>query len=225
METVMLFITTFLEGIISFISPCMLPMLPVYISYFAGVENTKRSRTLTRVLCFVLGFTLVFCLMGLLAGTLGAFLRKFETAVNIICGLIVILFGLSYLEVIRLPFFKGVNTVSGKAGLVSAFLFGLIFSVNLTPCIGAFLGSALLLASSSGTALKGGLLLLVYSLGLGIPFLLSALLLDRLKAAFGFIKKHYKVINIICGCFLIAVGISMMLGILGKLLGILSIGG
>ena len=96
---------------------------------------------------------------------------------------------------------------------------------DVTPCIGAFLGSALVLASSSGTALKGCLLLLVYSLGLGIPFLLSALLLDRLKSAFGFIKRHYRVINVICGGFLIVVGISMMFGILGKLLGLISIGG
>lgn len=225
MENLMLFITTFLEGIISFISPCMLPMLPVYISYFAGSGETKRSRTLIRVLCFVLGFTLVFCLMGLLAGTLGAFLKRYETAVNIICGLIVIVFGLSYLDVIKLPFMKGTGMARGKAGMLSAFLFGLVFSVNLTPCIGTFLGSALVLASSSGTALKGCLLLLVYSLGLGIPFLLSAFLLDRLKSAFGFIKRNYRVINIICGCFLIIVGISMMFGILGRLLGLISIGG
>ena len=98
----------------------------------------------------------------------------------------------------------------------------MIFAVGWTPCVGAFLGSALLLASQQGTALKGILLLLVYSLGLGIPFLLSALLVDRLKGAFDFIKRHYRTVNLICGILLIAVGVLMMTGKMNALLGALS---
>ena len=103
-------------------------------------------------------------------------------------------------------------------GVFSAFLFGVVYSVSLTPCIGAFLGSALMLASTSGTALRGTLLLVTYSLGLGIPFLLSSVLLDRLRTSFAFIKAHYRVINLVCGLFLILIGILMILGIFNTLM-------
>jgi len=215
------YIITFLEGIISFISPCMLPMLPLYISYFAGSADKKRHM-LFRAFGFVLGFTTVFSLLGVFAGTIGSFLIKYQTAVNIISGIIVILFGLSYLEVIRIPFFKGMNGTKRITGFFSAVLFGMIYSVSLTPCVGAFLGSALMMASTSGKALEGFLLLLVYSLGLGVPFLLSAVLIDRLNTAFSFIKRHYRLINIICGSFLIAVGIMMALGMMNRFLAIFS---
>ena len=105
---------------------------------------------------------------------------------------------------------------------VSAFLFGVVYSVSLTPCIGAFLGSALALAGASGTAVKGVLLLVTYSLGLGVPFLLSALLIEKLNTAFSFIKKHYRVINIVCGSFLILIGILMACGLMDALVSIFS---
>ena len=213
----MQYFITFLEGIISFISPCMLPMLPIYVSYFAGGAD-KKDRVLKRALCFVLGFTAVFCMLGVFAGTLGAFLSKYETAVNIITGGIVVFFGLSYLEVINLPFFKGMQNFKKLDGAFSAFLFGVIYSVSLTPCVGAFLGSALMLASNSQTAMQGLLLLLMYSLGLGVPFVISAVLLDQFSGAFDFIKKHYNVINKICGIFLIVIGVSMMFGFMNALL-------
>ena len=212
---------TFLEGIISFISPCMLPMLPIYISYFAGGSDSKR-RVLLRSVCFVLGFTVTFSLLGLFAGTLGSFLMRYHTAVNIITGSIVILFGLSYLEVINLPFFKGMKGGMKINSAFSAFIFGMVYSISLTPCVGAFLGSAIMLASSSSTALTGFLLLVTYSLGLGIPFIISAVLIEKLNSAFDFIKKHYKTINLICGIFLIAVGLLMACGLLGRLLAIFS---
>lgn len=216
------YLITFLEGLISFISPCMLPMLPIYLSYFAaGEKEQRRAGLLLRVLSFVGGFTLVFCLLGLFAGTLGRLLAKYQTALNLVSGAVVILFGLSYLEVIRLPFFKGMKTGRSVSGAVSAFLFGVIYSVSLTPCVGAFLGSALALASASGTALRGTLLLLVYSAGLGVPFLLSALLLDQLKGMFTAIKRHYTVINRVCGGFLIVVGALMASGVLTKALSFL----
>ncbi|MDD4689460.1 MAG: cytochrome c biogenesis CcdA family protein [Eubacteriales bacterium] len=213
----MQYLITFLEGFISFISPCMLPMLPIYISYFTGGKDEKR-KTILHALGFVLGFTVVFTSLGLFAGSIGVFLREYQQAVNIISGIIVILFGLSYLEVIKIPFFKGMNGSLKINGAFSAFLFGLIYSVSLTPCVGAFLGSALMLASSTGGAIKGTLLLLTYSLGLGIPFVVSAMLIDKFKGAIGFIKRHYKVINLISGTFLIVIGIMMAFGILNSLL-------
>ena len=214
------YIITFLEGIISFISPCMLPMLPIYISYFAwqGNDESKNSKIIFKVIAFVAGFTIVFTALGLFSGTLGKLLAEYQTAVNIISGIIVILFGLSYLEIFRIPFFKGMTKGYKVTGIVSAFLFGAIYSVSLTPCVGAFLGSALMMASSAGGALKGAALLLTYSLGLGIPFIFSAVLLDKLSGAFTFIKKHYKVINLISGILLIIVGILMAFGLLNSLL-------
>lgn len=217
----MQFLITFLEGIISFISPCMLPMLPIYVSYFAGGSD-KKENIFKRALCFVLGFTVVFGALGLFAGTLGSFLAKYQTAVNVVTGVIVILFGLGYLEVFNLPFFKGMGSMKKVESTFGAFFFGIIYSVSLTPCVGAFLGSALMLASNSETATEGLILLLTYSLGLGIPFVFSAVLLDKLGGTFDFIKKHYGIINKVCGIFLIIVGVFMMFGILNALLALFS---
>lgn len=215
----MQYIMTFLEGVISFISPCMLPMLPVYLSYFAGNAD-KKSKVFLRAFAFVLGFTVVFTAMGLFAGTLGAFLAKYRTAVNIVSGAIVVVFGLSYLEVIRIPFFRGGQNGMQVKNVFSAFLFGVIYSVSLTPCVGAFLGSALMMASQAGSALMGTMLLLTYSLGLGIPFLFSAVLIDKMSGTFGFIKRNYKVINLVCGIILIVVGVLMMLGLMNMMLAV-----
>ena len=214
----MSYVITFLEGLISFISPCMLPLLPLYVSYFAGGAGEKNRKVFVRALSFVVGFTSVFCLLGLFAGTLGALLTRYSTVVDIVCGAIIILFGLSYLEIINIPIFKGMQTERSADSVISAFIFGILYSVSLTPCIGAFLGSALALAAKSGTVLQGLLLLLVYSLGLGIPFLISAILIDKLGQAFTFIKRHYKVINLVCGIFLIVIGILIAVGLYGRLM-------
>ncbi|MBE6850642.1 MAG: cytochrome c biogenesis protein CcdA [Ruminococcus sp.] len=217
----MQYLITFLEGIISFISPCMLPMLPIYISYFAGNAD-KKHRTFARAVSFVLGFTVVFSLLGLFAGTLGGFLAMYKTGVNIVCGLLVIAFGLSYLDVIRIPFFKGIQGKHEINSIFSAFLFGVIYSVSLTPCVGAFLGSALMMASASGTAVQGILLLVTYSLGMGVPFLISAVLIEKLNTAFTFIKKHYRIINLVSGIFLIVTGVAIAFGWMGKLMALFS---
>lgn len=214
----------FLEGIITFISPCLLPMLPICVSYFAAGSERKKGKTLLCAVGFVLGFTVVFMCMGALAGTLGALLRKYQMIVNIVSGLLVVFFGLSFLGVFKLNIFKG---FSGKIktenmGFFSALLFGVVFSVGWTPCVGAFLGSALMLASTQGHVIEGMLMLLVYSLGLGIPFILSAMLIDYLKSTFSFIKRNYKIINIICGSLLVLVGIMMATGTMGYLIGLLS---
>ena len=221
----MQYFISFLEGIITFISPCLLPMLPIYISYFAGgSNNNSTAKTIRNALGFVAGFTAVFVLMGALAGTVGGFLKEYQTAVNVVSGLVVIFFGLNYLGVFRLNIFKGIkNPLAGKElGFFSSMLFGIVFSVGWTPCVGAFLGSALMLASQQGQAVTGIIMLLCYSLGLGIPFVASAILIDKLKGAFAFIKKNYKTINIVCGALLIVVGILMMTGLLGRFLTVLS---
>lgn len=214
----------FLEGIITFISPCLLPMLPIYISYFAGGGERSTKKTLTGALGFVLGFTVVFTAMGALAGTLGSFLREHQMIVNLISGLIVILFGLNFLGVVKLNLFGGSRTAfnTDNMGFLSAMLFGVIFSLGWTPCVGAFLGSALLLASQQGSVFAGTMMLLAYSLGLGVPFILSAVLIDNLKTTFDWIKRNYSVINTISGMILVVIGILMATGTFGRLLSLLS---
>ena len=139
----------FLEGIITFISPCLLPMLPIYITYFAGGGERTTGRTLKGAFGFVGGFTVVFMALGALAGTVGSFLREYQNAVNMVSGLIVVFFGLNFLGIFRLNLFRGGyrSMHTDNMGFFSAFLFGLVFSLGWTPCVGAFLGSALALAS------------------------------------------------------------------------------
>lgn len=220
----MQFAVSFIEGIITFISPCLLPMLPVYLSYFAGGGERSTKKTILGASGFVTGFTVVFTALGALAGTLGGLLKQYETVVNIVLGLIVIVFGLNYMGVFNLKLFSGMKNgrLRKDMGFFSAFLFGVVFSVGWTPCVGAFLGSALALASSEGDMLKGIIMLLLYSLGLGVPFLLSAVLIDKLKGAFTFIKKNYKIINTVCGIFLVIIGILMMTGLMNRFLSVLA---
>ena len=220
----MQYFIAFLEGIITFISPCLLPMLPIYVSYFAGDGEASTPRTAKNVSGFVLGFTAVFVALGALAGTLGSFLGAHKTAVDLVTGLVVVFFGLSFLGVFRLSFFRGMGTgaMKGRPGFFSSLLFGVVFSVGWTPCVGAFLGSALMMASQQGKTWVGVLMLLVYSLGLGIPFFLSALLIDRLKGAFAFIKRNYRIINLISGALLVVVGVLMMTGLFGRWIALLT---
>lgn len=220
----MQYFVSFLEGIITFLSPCLLPMLPVYITYFAGGKERSTKATLKNAFGFVLGFTVIFVLMGALAGTIGSFLNEYQTVLNIISGAIVIFFGLNFLGVFKLNLFKGsVKAENTKSlGFFSSFVFGTAFSIGWTPCVGAFLGSALMLASQQGHIAQGVVMLLLYSAGLGIPFILSAVLIDKLKGAFNFIKAHYNVINKISGGLLIIVGILMATGLMSGILTILN---
>ena len=219
----MQYLVSFLEGVITFISPCLLPMLPVYLSYFAGGGERGRRNTLRGALGFVLGFTVVFVALGALAGTLGSFLTKYQTWVNVIGGLIVILFGLDYMGLLKLNLFRGIQKTGNMGGgFWGSVVFGIIFSIGWTPCVGAFLGSALMLASQQGHVVEGSLMLLTYSLGLGVPFLVSALLIDQLKGAFNWVKSHYDVINKVCGGLLVLVGILMATGLLGRFLSLMN---
>lgn len=221
------YLISFLEGIVTFISPCLLPMLPVYLTYFAGQNSAgKKDRTVRNAAGFVLGFTLVFTAMGAFAGTLGGLLKEYQNTVNLVSGIIVILFGLNFMGFVRIPLLNGNRQLqfrTAHTGFFSAVLFGVVFSIGWTPCVGAFLGSALMLAASGGESIKGILMLLSFSLGLGIPFLMSAALIGRLKTTFDFIKRHYRVINLVCGGLLVLVGILMAAGLMGKLLSLLTL--
>jgi len=220
----MQYLISFLEGIITFISPCILPMLPIYVSYFAGGGERTTKKTLTNAAGFVAGFTVVFVIMGILAGSVGSVLKEYQTAVNIISGAIVVLFGLCYLEVLKINLFKGINRKvdTSDLGLCSSLVFGVIFSVGWTPCVGAFLGAALMLASQQGHVLSGMIMLLTYSLGLGVPFIISAFLIDQMKSAFDWIKRNYRIINAVCGTFLVIIGLLMMSGMMGRFIALFS---
>ena len=216
----MQYLITFLEGLITFISPCVLPLLPVYVLYFAGDGQRSTLKTFRNSLGFVAGFSVLFMFLGVFAGTLGGILTKYATAVNIVTGGIVVLFGLHYTGVLKFGILNTTVKPDAKikpVGFFSSVLFGVVFAVGWSPCTGAFLGSAMMLASQQGKWFTGMVLLLCYSLGLGIPFILSAVLTQSVKNAVAFIGRHYKLINIICGIFLIIIGVLMMTGVMKTL--------
>ncbi len=206
----MLYLITFLEGIITFLSPCVLPMIPIYIAYLsAGHKNTKS--TLINAIGFTLGFTLVFLIFGTLFSTIATSLSINNSTIKMICSFIIILLGINYLFDISI--IKGLNINfnfdTNNLNFFKSLIFGAIFSISWSHCITTFLGVAIAKSLTLGSRLEGILLILTYSLGLSIPFLLSALLLDQLADTFNFIKKNYKTINKVSGIFLIAVGLLM----------------
>ena len=174
-----------------------------------------------QALGFVIGFTVLFVALGVLAGTLGSFITRYRNIFNIIFGVIIILFGINYTGLIKLPHLGSSEKKHSDftpRGFFSAIVFGIIFAVTHSPCVGTFLSSAFLMAASSDTMLQSILMLLVYSLGLGLPFLICAMIIDSLKSAINFIKTHYTVINLICGILLIIIGILMATGVLTTLM-------
>lgn len=219
------YLLLFLEGIITFISPCLLPMLPIYISYFAGSSGSKRG-AFKNSLAFVAGFTTVFILLGAFATTLGGFLVRHKTVLNIISGGLIIVFGMAML--LKVDFNKIFKTNFNikldylNMNLFTSYIFGVVFSISWTPCVGVFLTSALAVAATQKTMLKGILMLFSYSMGLGIPFVASAVLLDKLQTAFNFIKRNYKAFNAFSGIFLVLMGLFIATGYFDNLLGFLS---
>jgi len=206
------YVLTFIEGIASFISPCVLPMIPIYISYFATKDKSIKS-TVINSISFVLGFTVVFILLGVFVSTLGKVLSAYSKYINIIVGILIIVLGINYLGIIKINFLnksKGIKNKKKDLSFISSFLFGMIFSISWTPCVGAFLSTALLMASTTGSILQGIVLLLTYSLGLGIPFIVTAVFLEKLKTTFDVLKRNYNVINKISGTVLIAIGIMII---------------
>lgn len=217
-------IILFLEGILTFVSPCILPLLPVYVSYFLGDHHEsaahKQREAIFRVLAFILGFSLIFVAMGILSGFIAQSLVRYRRVIQLVAGGIVSLTGLNLLGVFdqlktHLPFIQGPKIVMNPNKHQNPWylvLFGAVFALGWTPCLSAYLGTALVMASQSGSALKGGLLLLIYSLGLGLPFIASTYLLNSLKNTFKWIKEHFRQINIASAILMIIVGIAMMTG-------------
>ncbi len=206
------FLIIFIEGIASFLSPCVLPMLPMYVSYFAG-QDKNLKKTIINSLGFVLGFTIIFVLLGIFASTLGKVITANSKYINIIFGIIIIIFGMHYMGILNIKILnksKGIKKNKDNLSFFSSIIFGIIFSVCWTPCVGVFLSSALMMSATSENILKGGMMLLIYSIGLGIPFIITSIFLERLKDTFNSIKKHYNIINKIAGIILIFSGILVI---------------
>ncbi len=208
------YLFTFLEGIASFISPCLLPMLPIYISYFVGEDNKKTNKALINSIGFVLGFTIVFLILSIFASTLGNLINKNIQYLKVVFGIIIILLGLNYMEVLKLNFLnktKGLKSDTKNLNFLKAVIFGVFFSISWTPCIGTFLSSALLLVAKEQNMIKGIILMLIYSIGLGIPFIISVILIEKLKEMFNFIKRNYSKIKIMSGIILIIMGLYIII--------------
>lgn len=204
------YVFTFLEGIASFISPCLLPMIPIYISYFIGEEDKNSNKKIINAIGFVLGFTIVFILLSIFASSIGSLISEYLKYINIVFGIIIILLGLNYSELIKIKFLnksKVINSNTKDLNFLKSVLFGVIFSISWTPCIGTFLSSALLLVAKEQELVKGILLMIIYSIGLGIPFIASVILIEKLKSTFDFIKKNYGIIKKVSGLILIVMGI------------------
>jgi cytochrome c-type biogenesis protein len=215
----MAYLTAFLEGIISFISPCILPILPLYLSYLAGgvAEEEGRSGTLIKnSIAFVAGFTLLFVAMGAASTTIGRFLSTHLNLLNRIGGVIVILFAVNNLGFALIPALASNHRIQMKGlsnmNIPKSMLFGIVFAVGWTPCVGPLLGAALMMAANAEMLHKGMATLFFYAMGLGIPFFLSALLIEQLEGVFSAIKKHGKIITIVSGLFLLAFGLALVLG-------------
>lgn len=207
------YVFTFIEGIASFISPCLLPMIPIYISYFIGENDNKNNKTILNSIGFVMGFTIIFLVLSIFASKLGTILSANMKYIEILFGFLIIIFGLNYMDCIKISFLNKTNIKkidTKNLNFFKALVFGILFSISWTPCIGTFLSSALLLIANEQNLLKGILLMLLYSLGLGIPFIISAILIDKLKNAFNYIKKHYDIIKKISGIILIISGIYII---------------
>lgn len=206
-----------LAGLVTFLSPCVLPLVPGYLGYVSGAAQSKGRLVLGAIL-FVLGFTLVFVTLGVLAGSAGLMFIANNFWVQAVLGALVILLGLAMIgqfkflqQTVKVPF-------SPKVGLAGAPLLGMVFAFGWTPCIGPTLAAVLTLASTTGDPVRGGILATVYSLGIGIPFVLIALGMRWAVASVAFVKKHIRAFNIFGGSLLIVIGVLLMTGLWGQFL-------
>ena len=208
----MSYLFTFLEGFASFISPCILPLLPIYIAYFAGSES-KKSKAFINSIAFVIGFSSIFILFALIANRLANVFLIYKKYIKITFGIIVILFGLNYMEFLNLKIFtkmRKINIDVSNLNFVRSFILGILFSISFSTCVGTFLSSALLLIASEQNVTKGIIMIILYCIGLGLPFIISSILIDKLKNVFDFIKKNFKTIKNISGSILIVMGIYLI---------------
>lgn len=223
MDSNVTYLAALFAGFISFISPCVLPLVPAYISFISGVSmdelrNAERQQQMTlrlmvSSLLFIGGFTLVFVLLGATATFVGGFLLKNLGIISKVSGVVLIVFGLHVAGLIKIPFLNyeaRFQTGNKPTSAIGAIFVGSAFAFGWTPCIGPILGGILAIAGSQQTVGQGMLLLLVYSLGLGIPFFLTAIATQRLLRAMNRVKKHFKTIELVSGGFLIVIGILMV---------------
>ncbi|MCC1491616.1 cytochrome c biogenesis CcdA family protein [Cognatishimia sp. F0-27] len=211
-----------LAGFISFLSPCVLPIVPPYLAYMSGMSVTDmqsdgqaRGRVTLAALFFVLGLSTVFVLLGFTASWLGMFFLQNQVLLARISGVVVIVFGLHFLGIIRIPFLdREARMDAGDAGgsAFGAYILGLAFAFGWTPCIGPQLGAILSLAATEASVARGTTLLAVYAAGLGIPFLLAAMFLSRAMGVMNRIKRHMVLIERIMGILLVAVGLALVTG-------------
>jgi cytochrome c-type biogenesis protein len=214
-------LTAFVAGFLSFISPCVLPLIPGYLSFVSGMtldemragaagNASARRQVLVASTAFVLGFSIVFIALGASASAIGDFLMSRLPLLGKIAGVLIIIFGLHTMGVFRLRFLeteKRIQTSRKPVGVVGAFLVGVAFAFGWTPCIGPILGGILAIAGSRESIGEGVRLLAIYSLGLGIPFLLTALAVDRFFAATARIRRYYHAIEVTSGALLVAIGV------------------
>jgi len=209
-------------GIISFLSPCVLPIVPPYLAYMSGVslsdmssEAAARRRATIAALFFVMGLSTVFLILGFTASAFGAFFLQNQILFSQISGVVVIIFGIHFLGIFRIPFLDTEARMdAGDKGGSSfgAYVLGLAFAFGWTPCIGPQLGAILSLAASEASVTRGTVLLGVYALGLGIPFLLAAMFMTRAMGVMNHLKRHMKTIERVMGVLLLVVGIAMLTG-------------
>ncbi|ABG31855.1 cytochrome C biogenesis protein CcdA [Roseobacter denitrificans] len=209
-------------GIISFLSPCVLPIVPPYLAYMSGVslnemssEGAARRRAIIAALFFVMGLSTVFLILGFTASAFGAFFLQNQILFARISGVVIIVFGLHFLGILRIPFLdREARMDAGDKGGSSfgAYVLGLAFAFGWTPCIGPQLGAILSLAASEASVTRGTVLLGVYAAGLGIPFLLAAMFITRAMGVMDRLKRHMKTIERVMGGLLLVVGVAMVTG-------------
>ena len=221
-------IAAFSAGLLSFLSPCVLPLIPGYLSFMTGLTTTELadsdrsvSRVMVPAVLFVVGFTIVFVAMGASASVIGQFLGSYRVVVERIAGIVVILFGVFMLGIIKVPWLYGEARAdmarTRKFGHGASVAMGMAFAAGWTPCVGPILGTILALAGSTGSVAQGALLLLIYSLGLGIPFLAVALLFGRTKPLMAWLNRHALTVNRVAGVTLVAIGLLIFTGRLSAL--------
>ncbi|MEX0338829.1 MAG: cytochrome c biogenesis CcdA family protein, partial [Arenibacterium sp.] len=211
-----------LAGVISFLSPCVLPIVPPYLAYMSGVslndmqgEAASRRKATISALFFVLGLSTVFLILGFTASAFGAFFLQNQELFAQISGVVVIVFGLHFLNVFRIPILdREARMEAGDKGGSSfgAYILGLAFAFGWTPCIGPQLGAILSLAASEASVTRGTFLLGVYAAGLGIPFLLAAMFISRSMVLMNKMKRHMKLIERVMGGLLLVVGVALVTG-------------
>ncbi len=225
------FLTALGGGILAFLSPCVLPLVPVYIAGLAGSSVEESSRhspfsSLPLALAFVLGFSAIFVPLGALAAYLGSLTINYVDVIRKVGGVILVILGIHMMGLIKVPFLyrqAGIEVRTGrKRGVVRSTLMGLAFALGWTPCVGAVLGGILGLAYSSDTVWDGVKLLIVFSLGLGIPFVAVSLAIGPASRFFKVINRHARMISVASGVLLVALGILMMTGQLVRLTAALS---